>query len=195
MDKSRYALQQLEKKWFEDLYRFEVENRQWFEQFVDPRPKGYFDYPVFESFQNQLVVEQEKNLGLYFLALEDQVRVIGRFNFYDIQNDVIELGYRIAEDRSGMGITSHLVAEMIKIVRFISNKPTQAGSVLSDGQPWPSKERIMSEGSEVMDLTQLRAIRARVKMGNPGSIKVLENNGFVRVQEQDNLLYFEKRLS
>lgn len=161
MDRSRFTLEQLNKDWYVDLFRFEVENRWWFEKFVDPRPVGYFNYPVFESFQNQLVTEQDQNQGLYFLAIEDQSRVIGRFNLYDINNDVIELGYRIAEDRAGKGITTHLVAEMVKIAR----------------------------------LNNFRAIRARVEVANPSSAKVLEKNGFVRVQQQDNLVYFEIRLS
>jgi len=161
MDKSRYALQQLTIQWYTDLYRFEVENKLWFEQFVDPRPEDYFDYPVFETFQNQLIDEQEKHLGLYYLAIEDQVRVIGRFNLYDIKNDVIELGYRISEVKAGQGITSHLVSEMIKIARL-------------DG---------------------FKAIRARVDVRNPGSVRVLEKNGFKRIQKQENLVYFVCSLS
>lgn len=132
------------------LFSFEIDNRDWFEQWVPPRPEGYYQWSNFERSCAARLQEISLGKGLYYLLLDEQ-GIIGRFNIADISGGVGDVGYRVAESRAGKGCAkaglglmiqearksglSHLVAEAL-VENAASSKVLLAhGFVASSQEP------------------------------------------------------------
>ncbi len=104
----------LEEKHFESLFAFEQKNREWFEQFVPPRPSSYESYSSFRDLTNSLLDEHEDGTGYFYVVLQDG-EVIARANIVNITDNEGEIGYRVCESWSGKGVASFATSQMIEI--------------------------------------------------------------------------------
>ncbi len=109
-------LELLEEKHFPSLFEFEQSNREWFEQFVPPRPSSYDSYASFRDVTNRLIEEHEEGTGFFYVVVEDG-EVIARANLIDVTDDECEVGYRVCQKSSGKGVASFAVAELIEVAR------------------------------------------------------------------------------
>ena len=94
-----------------DVYSFEIENREYFERNLPPRPGNYFDPESFKEITRELLTEQE-NHGAYMHLIRDlQGIVVGRINLNVLESDrkTAELGYRIGENFTNLGYASKAV--------------------------------------------------------------------------------------
>ena len=94
-----------------DVYSFEKENREYFEQNLPPRPDNYFDSEGFKEITRELLTEQT-NRDVYMHLIRDaQGVMIGRINLSVLGNDqkIAELGYRIGENYTNLGYASEAV--------------------------------------------------------------------------------------
>ena len=94
-----------------DVYSFEIENREYFERNLPPRPGNYFDPEGFKEITAELLTEQE-NHGAYMHLIRDlQGIVVGRINLNVLESDrkTAELGYRIGENFTNLGYASKAV--------------------------------------------------------------------------------------
>ena len=75
---------------------FETENRDYFASFISDRGDECFEH--FVELHGLRLAEQEAGEGAYYLLVDDDGSVLGRFNLI-IEGDVAEVGYRVADIR------------------------------------------------------------------------------------------------
>jgi len=95
------------------LFDFEVRNKDWFEQFVPPRPDGYFNFNSFSSIIDSLIEEQNNKACFLFVIYENN-EIIGRMNISEINNNIAEIGYRICKDHLKMGLATNSLKQLIQ---------------------------------------------------------------------------------
>ena len=97
-----------------DVYSFEKENREYFEQSLPPRPANYFDLEGFKEITRELLTEQTNRDVYMHLIRDSQGALVGRINLSVLENDqkTSELGYRIGENYTNLGY----VSEAVKLV-------------------------------------------------------------------------------
>ena len=94
-----------------DVYFFEKENREYFEQNLPPRPANYFDSEAFKEITRELLREQENHDVYMHLIRDAQGTMVGRINLSVLEDDrkIAELGYRIGENVTNLGYASEAV--------------------------------------------------------------------------------------
>ena len=94
-----------------DIYFFEKESREYFEQSLPPRPAHYFDSEGFKEITRELLREQENHDVYMHLIRDAQGIMVGRINLSVLEDDrkTAELGYRIGENVSNLGYASEAV--------------------------------------------------------------------------------------
>ena len=94
-----------------DIYFFEKENREYFEQNLPPRPANYFDLEGFKEITRELLREQENHDVYMHLIRDAQGVMVGRINLSVLGKDrkTAELGYRIGENVTNLGYASEAV--------------------------------------------------------------------------------------
>ena len=94
-----------------DVYSFEKENREYFEQNLPPRPANYFDSEAFKEITRELLREQDNHYVYMHLIRDAQGVMVGRINLSVLENNrkTAELGYRIGENVSNLGYASEAV--------------------------------------------------------------------------------------
>jgi len=106
-------LQLLSLKFSNRLLNFEIENKDWFESWVPPRPEGYHTLEGFNLALNSLLNEINNGEGLYFILTEGE-NIVGRFNISEICDGTPEIGYRIHQNFSGKGFAKEGVRLLIE---------------------------------------------------------------------------------
>lgn len=90
----------------EELYQFEVNNREFFEKTVPSRGEDYYHFETFKIRHKELLLEQEKGLSRFYLIRDDSGEIVGRLNLVDIDNKecTASVGFRVGEQSIGKGI-------------------------------------------------------------------------------------------
>lgn len=83
---------------------FEIENRAYFTSSISDRGDDYFAH--FAEHHRTCLVEQEAGTCAYYVLVDDDGRIVGRFNLYEISGDTAEVGYRVSEHVAGRGVAS-----------------------------------------------------------------------------------------
>ncbi|MFR0357278.1 GNAT family N-acetyltransferase [Streptomyces sediminimaris] len=92
---------------------FELANRAYFAASVSDRGDAYFDH--FADRHSALLAEQEAGDCAFYVLVDEDGSVLGRFNLYDIENGTADLGYRVAQHVAGHGVATATVREMCRI--------------------------------------------------------------------------------
>ncbi|WP_241535898.1 GNAT family N-acetyltransferase [Indiicoccus explosivorum] len=107
------TLELLTEQDFCELFRFESENRTFFERSVPGRGDDYYQYPIFTERNRALLEEQAKGLSFFFLIRKNG-EIAGRVNAVDIDSSGCgHIGYRVSERFAGQGVASEGVALLI----------------------------------------------------------------------------------
>jgi ribosomal-protein-alanine N-acetyltransferase len=88
---------------------FERENRAYFARAVGDRGDDFF--ARFDQRHASLLAEQAEGVGAYYVLVDDEGAVVGRFNLV-LDGPVAELGYRVAQRVAGRGLASTAVSEL-----------------------------------------------------------------------------------
>lgn len=158
-----------------DIYNFEKENRDYFEDTLPSRGEDYYKIGVFQEIIKEIVEEQNRDECYMYIVRNDINKMIGRVNFVSIRTEEVkmaELGYRIGKNENGKGYATEAVRLALEKC-FVDHKIVK--------------------------------IEAGTAPDNIGSQRVLEKNGFALVKriEKDievngkwiDSLIFEKRLA
>lgn len=88
------------------LFKFELENRAYFEQTVPSRGDDYYKQEVFKSNHEALLEEQAQGTSYFYLIKDQYNAILGRINLVDIDTAQMEahLGYRVGKNYTGKGI-------------------------------------------------------------------------------------------
>ena len=92
---------------------FELANRAYFAGFVNDRGDAF--YERFADQHRALLAEQEAGLGAFYVLVDEDGSILGRFNLYDVKDGSAVLGYRVAERAAGRGVASAAVRELCRL--------------------------------------------------------------------------------
>jgi ribosomal-protein-alanine N-acetyltransferase len=92
---------------------FELANRDYFAASISDRGDEFFD--KFADRHRTLLAEQDSGTGAYYVLVDDDGSVLGRFNLFFTGEDSANLGYRVAEDVAGKGVATENVREMCRL--------------------------------------------------------------------------------
>jgi [ribosomal protein S5]-alanine N-acetyltransferase len=106
-------LQQLEAGHAPAVLAFELANRDYFATSISDRGDEYFDQ--FDERHREMLDEQEAGVGAYYLLVDEDGEVLGRFNLFRLDGSTGELGYRVAEKVAGQGVATATVREMCRL--------------------------------------------------------------------------------
>ncbi|WP_190013478.1 GNAT family N-acetyltransferase [Streptomyces lucensis] len=92
---------------------FELQNRAYFAASISDRGDDYFSR--FAERFSALLAEQEAGVCAFYVLVDDDGSVLGRFNLVDIEDHTAELGYRVAERVAGRGVATARVGELCRL--------------------------------------------------------------------------------
>jgi ribosomal-protein-alanine N-acetyltransferase len=92
---------------------FERANRAYFATFISDRGEEFFDH--FDESYNELLAEQEAGTCVLHVLVDENGKVLGRFNLVDLEDGMAELGYRVAQQVAGHGVATATVQELCHI--------------------------------------------------------------------------------
>jgi len=90
----------------EELFKFEKNNKLFFEQMVPSRGEDYYNFDTFKIRHRELLAEQQENKSKFYLMRDHAGTIIGRINLVDLDttNNIAEVGYRVGKEYGGKGI-------------------------------------------------------------------------------------------
>ncbi len=92
---------------------FELANRAFFATAVPDRGDSYFEH--FGARLNELIFDQDAGIGAFYLLVDADSSVLGRFNLELGPAGTAELGYRVAEHACGRGVATAAVREVCRL--------------------------------------------------------------------------------
>ena len=95
------------------ILAFETANRSYFAASISDRGDEYFEH--FTERHNALLADQEAGIGAYYVLLDEDGSVIGRFNLGFVREGVAELGYRVAQHVAGRGVATATVRDICSL--------------------------------------------------------------------------------
>ena len=106
-------LQQLHPGHAPAVLAFELANRSYFAAFVSDRGDEFFDR--FAEQYTALLAEQEAGASAYYVLVDEDGSVLGRFNLYRFADGTAEVGYRVAQHAAGRGLATATVRELCRL--------------------------------------------------------------------------------
>lgn len=112
----------------ESLYRFELENRSFFEEMVPTRGDDYYKPEVFKIRHDSLLEEQLKGVSFFYLIKDENGSILGRINLVDIDEtqNIGHLGYRIGRQHTGKGVAGKALNLLVETVTKLGIKQIDA---------------------------------------------------------------------
>ena len=92
---------------------FELANRAYFATFISDRGDEFFDH--FAERHSAFLAEQEAGICAFYLLVDEDGSVLGRFNLFEIADGSAELGYRVAQHVAGRGVATATVLELCRL--------------------------------------------------------------------------------
>ena len=93
---------------------FEVANRAYFTATISDRGDAYFD--EFTARHEALLAEQEAGVCAFYVLVDEEGSVLGRFNLIDITEEhSATLGYRVAQHATGRGVATAALQELCRL--------------------------------------------------------------------------------
>ena len=91
---------------------FELANRAYFATFISDRGDEFYDH--FTERYSALLAEQEAGTCVFYVLVDEDGTVLGRFNLYALKDGTAELGYRVAQHVAGRGVATAAVQELCR---------------------------------------------------------------------------------
>jgi ribosomal-protein-alanine N-acetyltransferase len=95
------------------ILAFESANRAYFAASVSDRGDEFFEH--FTERHNARLAEQEAGTGAYYVLVDEDGAVLGRFNLVLVGDGVWQLGYRVAQQVTGRGVATTTVRDMCSL--------------------------------------------------------------------------------
>ena len=106
-------LQRLRSEHEPAVLAFERANRAYFAASVSDRGDEFFDH--FSERLNALLAEQEAGRSAFYVLVDDDGSVLGRFNLDGFKDANAELGHRVDHHAAGRGIATATVQELCRV--------------------------------------------------------------------------------
>jgi ribosomal-protein-alanine N-acetyltransferase len=92
---------------------FELANRAYFAASISDRGDAFFER--FTDRYSALLAEQEAGISAFYVLVDEEGSVLGRFNLYDVEDGTAVLGYRVAQHVAGRGVATATVRELCRL--------------------------------------------------------------------------------
>lgn len=94
-----------------NLFEFELENREFFEQMVPSRGDDYYNFESFKIRHEALLHEQSQGVSYFYLIKDKEGTILGRMNVIDIDKAQKQgsIGYRVGKKYTGRGIANQAI--------------------------------------------------------------------------------------
>lgn len=112
----------------EGLYKFELNNRSFFEEMVPTRGNDYYKPEVFKIRHESLLEEQSRGLSFFYLIKDENGSILGRINLVDIEgkHKIGHLGYRVGRRHTGKGVAGKALSLLLETVTKLDIKQIEA---------------------------------------------------------------------
>jgi [ribosomal protein S5]-alanine N-acetyltransferase len=108
-----FELQRLRSDHEAAVLAFEQENWAYFVQSISDRGNDFFE--KFAEHYRALVAEQDIGGSAFYLLVDQDTAVVGRFNLYDLVDGGAEVGYRVAQRVAGRNVATSGLRELCRI--------------------------------------------------------------------------------
>ena len=108
-----FELQRLCREHEAAVLDFELANRAYFAESVSDRGDDFFE-EFAEEFQ-ALLADQKAGACVFHVLLDEDEKVVGRFNFYELADGTADVGYRVAQRVSGRGVATSGLRNLCRI--------------------------------------------------------------------------------
>ena len=108
-----FALQRLRPDHEQAVLAFEQANRAYFAESISDRGDDF--YAEFAERHRALLAEQQAGICAFHVLVDDDGKVVGRFNLYDLVDGTANVGYRIAQRVAGRGVATCALQELCRI--------------------------------------------------------------------------------
>lgn len=108
-----FQLQRLRSDHGPALLAFEQANRAYFTESISDRGDDF--YEQFDERHRALLAEQESGACVYHVLVDEDGRVVGRFNLYDLVDGTADVGFRVAERVAGRGVATSALQDLCRI--------------------------------------------------------------------------------
>lgn len=107
------------------LFRFELENREWFESLISSRGNDFYTSSGVKNHISDYIIQA--TLGTQYsavLIVDDEIVARGNLKKICTDNNSCSVGYRVAKKYAGKGYASYCLRELIKIANnsYLINK-------------------------------------------------------------------------
>lgn len=132
------------------LLNFELENKEWFESFIEARDRDFYSHAGvtkhIDSLTNQI------NFGTAFCGvLIKNNTIVARANLKNISNNTAYVGYRVGKSFTSQGIASYCLSHLIEIAQNKLNLNQLKAQVLDNN---PASMRVLRKfGFQVISTT------------------------------------------
>jgi [ribosomal protein S5]-alanine N-acetyltransferase len=92
------------------ILAFELANRAYFAEFINDRGDDF--YEQFAEQHEAMLADQEAGTAAFYVLVDDDGSVLGRFNLYALADGSANLGYRVAQRVAGRGVATAAVQEL-----------------------------------------------------------------------------------
>lgn len=92
---------------------FELANRAFFARTISDRGDEFF--ADFDERYRALLAEQAAGSGIFYVLVDENGEVVGRFNLYEPSEGSADVGYRIAERVAGRGVATQALRDLVRI--------------------------------------------------------------------------------
>lgn len=106
-------LQRLRADHSEAVLAFERANRAYFAASISDRGDDFYDQ--FAERHKAMLAEQEAGICAFYVLVDEDGSVLGRFNLYDIADGTAVVGYRVAQHAAGRGVATATVTELCRL--------------------------------------------------------------------------------
>lgn len=110
----------LDRKYSEEIWGFEVENRAYFDSIGLGRDGGYYEWGYFQGDLEGLLEGQDRGRCFMHLIFSDDGVLVGRINLVDVVRgpfNKAELGYKVGEAHQGKGYGTKAVGMVLEMAR------------------------------------------------------------------------------
>ncbi|SKC41906.1 GNAT family N-acetyltransferase [Maledivibacter halophilus] len=114
---SSISIRLLKEEDSDEIFEFEIENREFFESIIPARWEGYYIKENFEEIIKEIIEEQELGIRYMYIIRDQSSRMVGRVNLFSVVRGIFqkaELGYRIGSKYNKKGYATKAVNLILK---------------------------------------------------------------------------------
>jgi [ribosomal protein S5]-alanine N-acetyltransferase len=106
-------LQRLRADHGQAVLAFELANRAYFAASISDRGDEFFEQ--FTERHSALLAEQEAGVSAFYVLVDEDGSVLGRFNLYELKDATAKVGYRVAQHVAGRGVATATLRELSRL--------------------------------------------------------------------------------